>query len=172
MLAVALCGLRSDSWREKASHQEGCQQASSNHMVPVVQPVARHSYTLSQSKKGTASEPAVPMLKTLQPASPDELRTDLPNARIARTLDVPEVSIVCLSRLVKLIAANVPAGVVKLRVIEDVEEFSSNLEMHCFIEWNHLRYAQIGIVDSRAVEESPVRRSETSAISAYQNARC
>ena len=76
------------------------------------------------------------MFKNFATASPDEFRTDLPNARIARTRNVTEV-----------VAANVPGGVVKLRVIEDVEEFTSNLEVHCFIEWNHLRYAQIGVVD-------------------------
>jgi hypothetical protein len=58
-----------------------------------------------------------------------------------------------------------------LRMIEDVEEFTSNLEMHCFIKWNHLRYAQIGIVESRTVEESSVRRSETSTVRAGQNPR-
>ena len=63
------------------------------------------------------------------------------------------------------VAANVSGWVVKLRVIEDVEEFTPNLEMHCFIDWNHLRYAQIGIVDSRTVEESTVRRPERSAVS-------
>jgi hypothetical protein len=79
-------------------------------------------------KKGTASEPAVPMLNNFTTALPDEFRTDLPNARITSSLDVTEGGV-----------ANVPAGVDKLRVIEDVEEFTSNLEMHCFIEWNHLR---------------------------------
>ena len=100
------------------------------------------------------------MLKNFATTSPDEFRTDLPNARIARTRDVTEI-----------LAANVPAGVDKLRMIEDVEEFPSNLEVHCFIEWNHLRYAQIGIVESRTVKESPVRRSETSAVRAGQNPR-
>jgi len=79
-------------------------------------------------EKGTASEPAVPMLKNFATASPDEFRTDLPNARRTRTRNITEVR-----------AANVPAGIVKLRVIEDVEEFTPNLEMHCFIDGNHLR---------------------------------
>src|SRR5450755_1353625 len=129
-------------------------------MVPAVRPVARHAYTLSQSKKGTASEPAVPMLTNFATPSPDELRTDLPNPRIARTRNVAEGG-----------AANVPGGIAKLRMIEDVEEFTPNLEVHCFIEWNHLRYAQIGIVDSRAMEESPVRRPESSAIGARSGPR-
>jgi hypothetical protein len=98
------------------------------------------------------------MLKNFATASPDEFRTDLPNARRTRTRNITEVR-----------AANVPAGIVKLRVIEDVEEFTPNLEMHCFIEWNHLRYAQIGIVESRAVKESPVRCPERSAVRAGQN---
>jgi hypothetical protein len=91
--------------------------------------------------------------------SPDELCTDLTNARIAGTRDVTEVA-----------AADASARVVKLRVIEDIEEFTSDLEMHCFIEGNDLRYSQIGVVDSRAVKESPVCRPERSAVSTEQNA--
>ncbi len=96
-------------------------------MFPAHKPVAPHSYTLSQSKKGTASEPAVPFSKNSATTSPDELGTHLPNSRIAGTRDVTEI-----------LAADIPAGVVKLGMIEDVEEFTSNLEMHCFIDWNHL----------------------------------
>ena len=68
------------------------------------------------------------MLKNFATASPDEFRTDLPNARIARTRDDTEV-----------VTTDVPARIVKLRVVEDVEEFTPNLEMHCFIDGNHLR---------------------------------
>jgi hypothetical protein len=50
-------------------------------------------------------------------------------------------------------------------VIEDVEEFTPNLEVHRFIEWNHLGYTQIGIVDTGAVEKPPVRRPKRSAVS-------
>lgn len=92
--------------------------------------------------------------------SPDKLRTDLPNARVAGTGDVAEVAV-----------ADVSGRVVKLRMIEDVEEFTSNLEVHCFIDGNHLRYAQIGVVESWAVKESPVRSPERSAVSARQNPR-
>ena len=94
------------------------------------------------------------------PRSPDEFRTDLPNARIVGTRDISEVA-----------TADISAWVVKLRVIEDVEEFTSNLEMHCFIDRNHLRYTEIGIVESRTVEESTVRRSETSAVRTGQKPR-
>ena len=94
------------------------------------------------------------MFKNVATALPDEFRADLPNAWIAGTRDVTEI-----------LAANVPAGVAKLRMIEDIEEFTSNLEVHCFIDGNHLRYAQIGVVDSRAMEESTVRRPERSAVS-------
>ena len=61
------------------------------------------------------------MLKNFA-TSPDEFRTDLPNARSIRTRNIAEV-----------LAANAPAGVVKLRMIEDVEEFTPNLEVHSFI---------------------------------------
>jgi len=93
------------------------------------------------------------MLKNFATALPDEFRTDLPNARVARTRDVT-----------KSFAANVAAGVGELRVIEDVEEFTPNLEVHSFIDWNHLGYAQIGIVDAGAVKKPPVGRPERSAV--------
>src|ERR1700690_1496583 len=159
MLAVVFYCLRTDPRCEETSHQEGCQQASSNHLVLPEPRTPQHTYTLSQSKKGTPSEPAVPMLK-LATALPDEFRADLTNAWSTCTRNVTEVG-----------AADVPGGVVKLRMVEDVEEFTSNLEMHCFIDRNNLRYAQIGIVDSWAMEKSPVRRSETSTVSAGQNPR-
>lgn len=88
--------------------------------------------------------------------SPDKFRTDLTDARIAGTRNVTEGA-----------AANVSGRVVKLRVVEDVEEFTSNLEVHRFIEWNHLRHAQIGVVESRAVKESSVRCPESSAVRAW-----
>src|ERR1700722_17699644 len=84
-------------------------------------------------RRGRRVNPAVPLLKNFAAASPDEFRADLPNARGARPLDVTEVPIVSASHRVDLIAANFPAGIVKLRVVEDVEEFTSNLEMHGFI---------------------------------------
>ena len=64
------------------------------------------------------------------PISPDELRTDLTNARIAGTRDIAEV-----------LVADVSARIVKLRMVEDIEEFASNLEMHRFVEGNYFRYS-------------------------------
>src|SRR5205085_8546934 len=77
--------------------------------------------------------------------SPDKFRADLTDAWIAGIRDVTEVAV-----------ADVPGWISKLRVIEDVEELTSNLEMHSFIERDYLRYAKIGIVDSGTVEEPPV----------------
>src|SRR5580704_3790024 len=109
-----------------------------------------------QEKPKAAGEanPAPP--ESLLSISPDKFRTDLTNARIAGTRNVTEGA-----------AANVSGRVVKLCVVEDVEEFTSNLEVHRFIEWNHLRHAQIGVVESRAVKESSVRCPESSAVSAW-----
>ena len=62
------------------------------------------------------------------PRSPDDLCTDLTNARIAGARHIAEV-----------VVADVSAWVVKLRMVEDVEEFASNLEMDRFVEGNYLR---------------------------------
>src|SRR6476661_2426472 len=52
-------------------------------------------------------------------------------------------------------AADVAARVVELRVVEDVEEFSANLESHGFGDSGSLRHPEIGIDDSGAMEETP-----------------
>ena len=49
--------------------------------------------------------------------SPNELPTDLSNSRIAGIRDVSEAS-----------AADVPVRIHELRMVEDVEKFSANLE--------------------------------------------
>ena len=93
-------------------------------------------------------------------ASPDKLRTDLANARITGVGDISEAC-----------AADIPARIHELRVVENIEEFSPNLEQLGFCDRDRLLNPEIGIVEARAVEESPVRRPETSAISAGQNPR-
>jgi len=89
--------------------------------------------------------------------SPDELRTQLPNARVVSVGDVSEVR-----------TADVPARVHELGVVENIEEFAPDLERQRFPDRNDLRYSEIGIVEARAMEESAVRRAETSAISTSQ----
>ena len=86
-------------------------------------------------------------------ASPDELRTDLTDARIARIRDISEAA-----------AADVPARIRELRMVEYVEEFTPELQGHCFGNGNNLRYSEIGVVEARAMEESAIRRPKTSAI--------
>lgn len=88
-------------------------------------------------------------------ALPDELRTDLADARVAGVGDVAEAS-----------AADVTARIRELGMVEYVEEFTPNLEVHCFSDRNYLRYSHIGIVESRAMEEAAVRRTESSAVRA------
>src|SRR5437762_14051880 len=75
---------------------------------------------------------------------PVKLRADLPDARIVRAVDQTESA-----------AADVAARIVELRVIENVEEFSSNLESHRFGDSSSLRHAKIRIEKPRAVEETP-----------------
>lgn len=91
---------------------------------------------------------------------PDELRTELPNARITRVGDISEVC-----------AADIPTRVRELRVVEYVKEFTANLEGHGFPNGNDLRYSEIRVIETRAMEEPPVRGPETSAIRTGQNTR-
>lgn len=86
-----------------------------------------------------------------------EFRADLSNTRVARIGNLPEAA-----------AADVPARIQELRVVENVEEFRANLERHGFPNRNDLRYPEIGVVDAGAVEESAVRVSKASAISTNQ----
>lgn len=86
-----------------------------------------------------------------------EFRAELTDARVARIGNLPEAA-----------AADVPARIQELRVVENVKEFRANLERHGFLDGNDLRYSEIGVVDAGAVEESAVRVSKASAISTNQ----
>jgi hypothetical protein len=92
--------------------------------------------------------------------SPNELRTHLADARIAGICDIAEAA-----------AADVPARIHELRVVENVEEFAANLERHGFPNGNDLRYPEIRVIETRAMKEPPVRGPETSAIRSGQNTR-
>src|SRR6266581_2141046 len=95
-------------------------------------------------------------LSHLTPHSlPDELRAELPDSRIAGATDDSEAS-----------AADVPARIVELDVVEDVEEFSPNLEGHLLCDRGPLRKPEIGIVETRAVEEPAVGSPESAAVRA------
>jgi len=91
---------------------------------------------------------------------PDELRAELPDAWIPRIRDVSEAA-----------AADVPARIHELCVVENVEEFSANLERHGFLNRNDLRYSETRIVEARAMEESAIGCPETSAIRTGQDPR-
>ncbi len=105
----------------------------------------------------TASRPC---LFGLALNSPNELRTDLSNAWITRIRDIAEAT-----------AADVPARIEELRMVKYVEKFTPKLKRHCLRYRYLLRYPQVGVVDSRAMEESPVRCTETSAIGTSQKSR-
>lgn len=89
-------------------------------------------------------------------ASPDELRTDLPDARVAGVGDISEAS-----------AADIPARIHELRMVENIEEFTPNLEHLGLGDWDRLLKPEIGVVEAGAVEESPIRGAEGATIRAW-----
>jgi hypothetical protein len=91
---------------------------------------------------------------------PNELRAKLSDAWVARLGDLPKIR-----------TADVAIRIYELRVVEYVEKFSADLERHGFPDRDDLRYSQIGVVETRAMEESAVRRAEASAIRTSQNPR-
>jgi hypothetical protein len=93
-------------------------------------------------------------------ALPDKLRTDLADAWVAGLRNVTEGC-----------AADVPARVSELRMVEYVEELSSKLQGHCFRNGHNLRYSEISVVEAGAVEEAAIRGPETSAIRPDQSPR-
>src|SRR5260370_19590292 len=76
---------------------------------------------------------------------PVELRADLTDGRIAGIGDNAEGR-----------AADVPGWTNKLRVVENVEKFDTEIESEILLNLGSLRYAEIGVVESRAVEEAAV----------------
>ena len=91
---------------------------------------------------------------------PNELRTKLPNTRRPRIRYISEVA-----------AADVSARVCELRMVENVEEFGANLEIHRFLHGNDLGYSEVGVVEARTVEESAIGCAEKSAVSTGQDPR-
>ena len=82
--------------------------------------------------------------------SPDKFGAELPDARVTRVRDNSKV------------AVDIPTRVYELRMIEDVEEFTTELESSRFRDLNPLGHAYVEIIDARAMEKSPVGRSECS----------
>ena len=78
-------------------------------------------------------------------------------------MGIRDVSEVC--------AADIPARIEELRMIEYVEEFCTKLEKSSFCYRDSLRYSQIGVVDAWTMEESSIRCPETPAIVTKQYAR-
>jgi hypothetical protein len=85
------------------------------------------------------------MFATLSVAeSPVKLGADLPDARVARVRHNSEVGIAYIS-----------AGILELRVVEDVEKFNSQIERIILVDYRSLREAEVGVVEAWAVEETP-----------------
>ena len=91
---------------------------------------------------------------------PNKFRANLPNAWIASVGNLPKAR-----------TADIAVRINELRVVEYVEEFAADLERLGFRDRNDLRYSQIGVVETGAVEESAVRGAKTSAIRTGQNPR-
>ena len=85
----------------------------------------------------------------------------MPDARIARVGDDSEARI-----------GDVPARILKLRVVEDVEKFEAEVESVILLNYGPLRYAKVGIVESRAVEEAPVGGAKSSKSAVLNECAC
>jgi len=88
-----------------------------------------------------------------KPRLPVKLRADLTDARIARIADDSEVRI-----------GDVPARILKLCVVEDVEKFETDIESVILLNYGPLQYAKIGVVESRAVEEASIGGAKSAQI--------
>src|SRR5262249_54672101 len=97
---------------------------------------------LEHARKCESAVPDVPL-------SPVELHANLSDARIA------SAGYGCESRVV-----DVSARVFKLRMIEDVEKFEAEIERIILMNHGSLQYAEIGVVESGAMEETPVGGSK------------
>lgn len=86
-------------------------------------------------------------------SSPVELRADLPNAWIARVGDDSEVR-----------AGDVPARIFKLRVVEYVEKFDTEVKSKVLFNLGPLQEPKIGVVESGAVEEASVGSTKSARI--------
>src|ERR1700730_4620156 len=105
-----------------------------------------------------------PRLAHRQPgaySSPVELCADLPNTRIARVGDDSEAR-----------AGDVPARIFKLRVVEYVEKFDTEVKSKILPNYGPLQYAEIGVVESRAVKEAPVGRPKSSESAVLNECAC
>ena len=92
---------------------------------------------------------------------PVELRADLADARIARIADDSEVRI-----------GDVPARILKLRMVEDVEKFDTEIESVVLLNYGPLRHAKIGVVESRPMEEAPVSGAKSSESAVLNECAC
>src|SRR5271165_54462 len=122
-------------------------------MIETIQPdFIEHSLTCAPNQAGLQREArwdGAPALRRL----PVEFRAYLTDARIARVGDDSEVA-----------AGDVAARISKLRVVEDVEEFEPEIESESLIDRRMLQHAEIGVVESRAVEEASVRGAKSPQI--------
>src|ERR1700730_3436426 len=82
--------------------------------------------------------------------SPIEFGAELTDARIARFADDSEAAV-----------ADISGSILKLRVVEDVEEFNPEIERVILMNHGSLREAEIGVVETRAVEEPAVGSAES-----------
>lgn len=84
------------------------------------------------------------------PRLPEELGADLPDTGSARLRDDSEARVV-----------DVSARIRELRVVEDVEKFTTDFKCDCLLDVDPLREPKVGVIESRAMEEAPVGRPES-----------
>lgn len=84
---------------------------------------------------------------------PDHLHADLADAWIPRA-----------SYDAKVGAAIVPVWIIELRVVEDIEELSSNFQSAVLRNGSRLAQSEVRIQNSGAVEETPIRRAENARL--------
>ena len=116
----------------------------------------RIPYNLSQIEKGRLGGRR-PFSIDLAVNSPDELPTELPDSHGTGAGDVSEVG-----------TGDIAAWIVELRVVEDVEEFSANLERLGFGDPELFLHTKIGVVDAWTMEEPPIGGAKRSTV----RARC
>lgn len=83
---------------------------------------------------------------------PVELRADLADARIASVRHNSEAASV----------VDVAAGIDELSVVEDVKKFDAQIKCDLLFDGRSFQKAEVGVIESRAMEEASVRGSKCS----------
>src|SRR5215469_3874533 len=80
---------------------------------------------------------------------PVELEADLANAWVACASDDSEVR-----------AVDVARRVIKLSMVENIEEFEAQIKCHLLSNHRMLQKSEVSVIESGAMEEAAIRRAE------------